>query len=78
MPYGHQRGSSSDRSDGVKGHGEEIWDQPEGSCPEMPKATKFGHCRFSLRAEKMNKFARNIIAYFVIALMMPIGALVLK
>ena len=29
------------------------------------------------RAEKINKLARNIITYFVIELIMPIGALVL-
>ena len=42
----------------------------------MPKATKCGQCQFRLPAENMNKFAKNVIAYFVVELLMPIGALV--
>ena len=42
-----------------------IRGQPEGKCPEMHNATKCGQCHFRFPAENMNKFARNIIAYFV-------------
>ena len=42
----------------------------------MPKATKCGQCRYSIKAEKIHNLARSIIADFVIALIMPIGALV--
>ena len=56
----------------------QVRGQPEGNCPEMPIATKCGQCRFRLRAEKINKLARNIITYFVIELIMTIGALVFQ
>ena len=49
--------------------------QSKGSCPEMPKATKCDQCRIRLGAEERKKLARNTIAYFVIELIMSIGAL---
>ena len=48
-----------------------------GKFPKMPKATNCGQCRFSHRAEKINNLARSTIVYFIIALIMPLGALAL-
>ena len=42
----------------------------------MQGSAGVNHRSNRLRAEKINKLERNIIAYFVIELIMPIGALV--
>ena len=59
---------------GVKGYAGVIWGQPEGNCPEMLEAIKCGQCCCSLRAEEINQ-QETKLPMFVIALIMPIGAL---
>ena len=51
--------------------------QSEGNCPKYVRSPICDQCRFSIRAEKINNVEKNIIVYFVIALIMPIGSLVI-
>ena len=65
--------------DGVKFYALVIRGQPGDKCTEMPKTIKCDQCCFRLtpaNINMINKLARNIIAYFVIKLLMTTGALV--
>ena len=62
---------------GVEGHAAVIWGQPDSNCPETAKNVKSRKCSESSVALEQAKLTKLAIAYFVIALMMPIGALVL-
>ena len=44
--------------------GRVIRGQPEGKCPEMPKATKCGQCRFRVLVENMNVKETELLIFF--------------